>query len=300
MAYMFANLGEELLYLVARLPGRLEHAQEITSLQSPLQTRASYKLTFSDGLVIKGRRFTSLERSVRATALATLLEDLPFNRVLASRGIGRIEQWIEGQVLHAEMLTDSLAAWAGDLLGSVHTITAFNSLDVAAPPENSWYLGKIEFNLDEIVHRGALERDTARRIVQIAARSQPHTMNSGLIHSDFCAENIVATPEGEFFVVDNENLRLGSLDYDVVKCWCRWPMTNSARRAFCDSYERHRSLESVFDHLRFWAICALTQSARVRTKHQSLAQPLLDALVRVSLGETDHLWPYVMTDSISV
>ncbi len=297
---MFAELGEELLYLTARLPGRLVHAQEITSLQSPLQTRASYKLTFSDGLVIKGRRFTSLQRSVRATRLATLLEHLPFNRVLASRGIGRIEQWIEGQVLQTNVLTDSLAEWAGDLLGSVHTIAGFNALDVAAPPANSWYLGKIKFNLDEIVHRRAIDQDTARRIVEIAARTQPHCINSGLIHTDFCAENMVATPEGGLFVVDNENLRLGSLDYDVVKCWCRWPMTHSARRAFCKGYQHHRSLENVFEHLRFWAICALTQSARVRTKHQSVAQPLLDALIRVSLGEKEHLWPDFTPDSIHV
>lgn len=284
-------LGNDLASLVSTQPGRLEKLEEITTLRSPLQRRASYRLCFSDGTVIKGRRFKNIEKANQANALAPLLDGLPFNKVLSARGTGRLEQWVDGQVLTPDKTSARLATWAGDLLGSLHCIPyADSSKTYTPPPVLDWYLNGIRRNLDLIARLGLAEPPMVSQLLQLAIDSMPQSTSNGLIHTDFSAENIVVNSDGSPIVVDNEHLTLGALDYDLARCWYRWPMSTSQRKAFCQAYLRHRNPGQAQQGFRFWAIYVLCKSTHVRLKHRYSAQGLLDSLSQIAMGTDHQVW----------
>jgi thiamine kinase-like enzyme len=102
---------------------------------------------------------------------------------------------------------------------------------------------------------------------------------------------MVVTPEGQVVVIDNEGLRVGPLDYDLARCWSRWPMTGTQRQAFCDGYRQYRSLETFQAHRQFWAIRAMSQSLSVHLKHGKENPQALAALRCIAAGDDRQFWP---------
>jgi thiamine kinase-like enzyme len=282
MPETFPELDDDLLSLTDRIPGELEAAEKLTVLDSHRQRRASYRLRFSSGVIVKARRFRTIERAQRAAELAPLLEGLPFNRVIDARGDCRLEEWIDGEVLQPDKTTDELAHWAGDLLGTVHTLT-WQEITLACPPADiDWYLDRARYNLDTMARDGLITRSTADRILRLALESQPRDCAVGLIHTDFCGENIVINSCGKPTLVDNEHIMLGALDYDIVRWRYRWPMTASQQGAFLQGYRAHRCPEQAFASFSFWSICSLASSARVRMQHDTDPQPSLRTLLGIA------------------
>ena len=177
-------------------------------------------------------------------------------------------------------MDDDLARWAGDLLGRLHSLPCRAQ---ATPVRDvCWHLEKLRLNIGKMAKAGNLARTTAEHILQLAADLKPPDVEVGLIHGDFCGENIVIDRSGNPIAVDNEHITLGALDYDLVKCWYRWPMTPSQRLAFRECYQSYRSTLPAIEHFRFWSICSLANSARIRAEHGRDLQPSLQGLLRVT------------------
>lgn len=285
-----AWFGNDLQILVRQLGIEIDSAEEITCLTSARQRKASFKLTLTDGRLFKARRFRTLDRFSSAVALAPFIEDLHFSRIVAAHGMASIEQWIAGSPLSADAVSERQANWAGALLGQLHTITDLPPDLLARAPAGSWYNNKINTHLTALVARGALEPALAEKIFELALERQPATFDVGLIHGDFCADNMVISDNGEIFVVDNESLGLGAFDYDIARCLTRWPMNEALRKAFVEGYQRHRSLQVFSSHLEFWAIKALSLTVYVHFNHNRSCEPSLAALKQIVGGAGDRLW----------
>lgn len=287
------RFGDDLEVLVRQLDGEIESAEELTRLTSDRQTKASFKLIFKDGRLFKARRFKTIDDWSSVVALSPLLDELHFSRVIAGYGMATVEEWVAGYPLSMEDVTETQARGAGALLGHLHTITDLPTDLLPRAPDGNWYTDAINTHLAALVEQGVLESVSAQKIYEAAVHDQPARFAVGLIHGDFCADNMIVKEDSEIVVIDNETLRLGALDFDIARCWCRWPMTEPLRRAFAEGYQRYRTLEGIDAHREFWAIKALSQSVFVHVKHKKRCQPALDALKRIGSGARGDLWPHL-------
>lgn len=285
------RFGDDLHELVTALGGEVRSARELTRLVSARQRKASFRLDFADGRRCKARRFRTAESASSVLALSPLLEALPFSRILLARGLVAVEQWIEGVPMRLGEVSVEQAQVAGALLGQVHAITKLPADLLAQVPAANSYADSIDPYLQELVVAGALEKATAARLHEAAIANQPGCLAIGLVHGDFCADNIVVDGEGDLFVVDNESLHLGALDYDLARCWARWPMSESVRAAFAGGYRSVRGLDDFTLHGTFWAIKALSQSIAVHLRHNKPCEPALEALLRMSCEPGLVAWP---------
>ena len=283
--------GDDLQALLDQLGGEIESALELTRLVSTSPRKASFKLTLRDGRQVKARRHRTADSFSSVVALLPLLEPLPFSRCIAGAGRVTIEQWVEGIPLAVQGVSAARAREAGDLLGRVHTTTDLPGSLLAQLPTGNWYADSIGTHLQELVAAGALSSPQGATLLAMAHASQPASFDTGLIHGDFCADNMVVDGSGRVFVVDNESLQLGALDFDLARCWARWPMSPESRSAFTVGYARHRALDGLAAHARFWAIKALSQSIAVHLRYDRSCHNALDALLMIARDGGGGLWP---------
>ncbi|MEM1111215.1 MAG: aminoglycoside phosphotransferase family protein [Pseudomonadota bacterium] len=285
------NFTPDLAALVARQPSPLSAVDELTSIRSERQLRASFKLTFTSGLILKGRSFRTAERCRMATLLLPYLEGLPVNAVIDSLGGSWLETWIAGLGLTPADTTVELCRWAGDLLGRIHTLPVFEHKSGLPPTSVDDMLNKLNSNLALLGSCAALSQTVVDRLRALAVSERPLQASLGLTHTDFTVENFVKDEGGNLHVIDNEHLSLGPLDYDVVRTLSRWPMTSTQRLAFLEGYDCHRDAGESQRNAVFWAVIGLAQSARVRRLHNTPCDGALQALERLAAGQRHDLWP---------
>lgn len=285
------RFGRDLQVLEQQLGGDIESAEELTRLTSGEQQKASFKITLHDGRHFKLRRFKSEEDCASVVALSPLLKNLNFSQPIFVHGMAAIEQWITGSSLAAGNVSKQQVAWAAGLLGQMHTITGLPDAPQTLQPDGKWYLNSISGHLADLVEHAVLDSTLAQNLFTAACQAQPTHFEAGLIHGDFCAENMVVASNGDIVVIDNESLRVGELDYDIARCWSRWPMTDSQRSVFAKEYRRYRDLDEFNQHQDFWAIKALSQTICVRLQYDKPYQPALDALKRISDPSGSDPWP---------
>jgi len=264
---------------------------EITRLTSPLQQKRNFRIDTTDGRRVKARLFPTPERRQRVTSLSPLLAGLPFSRILADGGRVTLEEWIEGSALDPRAVTDAAAGRAGEILGSLHIRGGYDDAHCAGMPDTDALLERLDRHLGVLRHHGAASEEQCRQLAMLARDERPGILDSGLIHADFCLDNMVLAASGELFLVDNEDLRVGVLDYDLARCWSRWPMTAGQRHAFRTGYERYRSTSCFTAHNRFWAVIALVMSLQVFLRHGRTRPALQQALLRLARGDGEGFWP---------
>lgn len=261
------TMGPDLSALVRAWPASLVSITEITGLPSRPGRRASFRLEFSDGATVKGRRFETPERATRVTALLRLMGD-GFPRVLDARGDSLLLEWIHGPALDSlQPIPPDILTRSGELLGALHRLQPDHP--VPAPLDG---LGerrsRLEKNTALLGAEGVLDPGLGEVLLDAAAAGAPTTATSGLIHKDLCPSNIVLRDHIPV-PIDNASLALGLHDLDLARTWYRWPMTRPEWRHFADGYERHRRADGFVDHFVFWAVSVLVGSAAVRVRARS-------------------------------
>jgi len=212
------------------------------------------------------------------------LTDLPFTRVLAGHGRAMLEEWAPG-TLAASMEPDpQVSGAAGELLGRLHTseirVNGHKGEDVTP----QWYLHRAEGNLASLVGQGKISTTSAGKLLDAGKVLKPAKTEIGIIHMDFCAENMVWTPVEKLVVFDNERFRFGPLDFDLARCFMRWPQTAQYLGYFRKAYEHHRSMASFDADGKFWKFCALAQSAWYGVRAGSCVRQRLTALEEMANG----------------
>ena len=283
--------GSDILEAVRNLDGEVDAVEEITGLRRPANRHACFKLQLTDGRTVKGRRFKSAEKRESVTALYPLLEGLPFSRVLSVHGTAMIEEWIHGSPDGpGELGTESICSLA-TILGKLHSRNVPPEISLAKQRDMEWYSRRLRRQLAELIDLGHVDSQTAAKLHGRAMHIQAKDLENGIIHTDFHPRNMVMKECGDIWIVDNEGLRLGAMDYDIARSWRRWPMTRAQREMFCKAYAEFRSLDSFLADQEFWSICTLVKSAGIHLRNRQPARPFLEQLRKVSRNAGDALWP---------
>ncbi len=234
--------------------------QRVTTLVSDRSDRASWRLDLADGRVLKARLVHSAAQAARLHDLSALVAHLPFSRVLAHRERALLEDWLPGQPLGARSAEAAIAEQAGAILGRLHEIEV-DRQDILNAPSIARRLRQLEVRVARLVDGGALESGRARAALEHARALAPEQLALGLIHQDFCAENLVEV-DGDLWVVDNESFQIGPFDCDLARTWYRW--SDLDRTAFLRGYEHFRQAHSFRDHREYWRIETALRAAAFR------------------------------------
>jgi Ser/Thr protein kinase RdoA (MazF antagonist) len=278
-----ARLGADLWALVARLDAPLVAARTLTRLPSPVMAHASFRLRLANGRTVKGRRVETPAQAHRIAELLPRLDARHFPRVLARRGRALLEAWVPGTALARLTAGELVYRRCGRILGSIHVAPRPGRM-ATAPASAARRLAVAERQLAELESLGALSVASSRQALCHLRDNVPDRAAVGVIHRDFCAENIVCTPAGSLYVVDNETIRVDIPEFDLARTWYRWPMTPPQCAAFLTGYRSRRDPSSFLRHFPFWAIAALVDTVlfrlRARTPGASLPVRRLHALLR--------------------
>lgn len=260
------HLGEDLWALVQRETSSLMAMTVLTTLPSPLGQRASFRLQFADGLVLKGRRFERGGDAERVESLSQFLDHRHFPRVIGRCGSALLLEWIEGEPLsHAKWPPELLQA-CGALQGRLHSTPLPQEMASQNQLAANDKKVRLEREIRALVQHGALNRLEGAQLIDLAESHAPHTFAVGLVHGDFCAENMVLRTPGNVCVIDSEKLSIDAYDHDLARTWYRWPMTAAQREAYYDGYNRHRSSADFLRHFCYWAIVVFANSAAFRLR----------------------------------
>ena len=281
------QLGEDLWALVQGLRTPLVDVTPLTTLPSPCRHRASFRLRFADGCLLKGRRFDSAAHAKRVADLSQFLDPGHFPRVLGMHGGALLIEWIDGHPLTPSEYSPELVRRCGALQGLLHSIPLRNGIKemyVQAQDRRQDWQNKLEEDVHELVTRRALGREEAKQVFRLAIGHAPDRFSLGVVHRDFCAENMVLHAPGHIYVIDNETLHIDAYDYDLARTWYRWPLNSLYRKAYYEGYNQYRSAGDFTAHFHHWAVTVLVESAvfrlRIRTRGTSIPIRRLRALLR--------------------
>ncbi len=283
------RFGDELGILLRQLGAEVRHAQELTRLVSSRQRKAAFRLLLTDGRQVKARKFKTPEEAALALSLSPLLDDRHFSRTLAAFGSSSIEEWVSGVAPAANEISPEQARRAGALLGELHGTKALPDSATAAL-SIAEHVALMDTHLAALTRQQVLSAVQADRVREQALMNCPASFEPGLIHGDFCVDNMIVDGAGRLVLIDNESLCPGALDFDLARSWCRWPMTDACRLAFAEGYRQYRELDTFFNHRMFWAVRALLMSVYVHVKHGRPCPSALAALLRLGAGAEDGFW----------
>lgn len=258
-----ARLGADLWALVQGLGAPLLSASVLTSLPSPLRSHASFRLRFGDGRILKGRRVETSAQAERMEALVSRLDRRHFPRVIARRGAAVLEEWVEGRRVTSRRPGTRVLRSAGEILGAVHALDVPAGDGVPSPRRRLEIVAEQSAALRA---EGAITADALDRVVEVAHAWVPGEATRGVIHRDFCAENLVRSAAGRLRAIDNETVQPGVHDFDLARTWYRWPMTPAEQAAFLGGYRRHRDPAAYLSHAPFWIVAVLVDTALFRIR----------------------------------
>ena len=279
------RLGPDLEALVAALHVPVRRIVTLTRLRAPGVQHASFRLELLDGRVLKGRRLPSAEHAARVTAILDVMDRRHFPPVVARRGEALLEEWRPGEPLDHATLDPARLRQCGGILGAVHRAAPPSvEVDPRARPEAR--LAAVRWQSSTLLRAGALSAASRRHLIGLLEAELPADGAIGVIHRDFCAENLVWDASGHPHVVDNETMQLGALDFDLARTWYRWPMTDAQAIAFLDGYTAYRSPETFLASFVFWTVAMLVDVSRyhlrVGTDRAQDAVALLHAVLEGS------------------
>jgi len=226
------------------------------------------------GTRLKVRSFLTPDAVAAMVRVRQWLGDHPgFSRLLAWSSTLVLEEWVEGECLQAAHASPAQARAAGALLAELHRIPMPQGQPAEAPVHFQLEQGLIR--LQELADTGALPPARARRLAQELQARAPRLSRQGLVHSDFCGENLVWSETRGVVSIDNEGLRLGPLASDLGRSVVRWPLPAEAREAFFSGYA-FRGGPAETDQHSFWLLLAHVKTAWFRARHDpaTAAAPL--------------------------
>ena len=285
-------LESDLFELATKHGGPIRDVVEITRFINSGIPRRCFYIEFMDGQKIKGRILPDQETRIRITSLLSYLAGLPLSPLIASEGRCLIEKWIVGESLRLDCLDDKDFVDAANVLGAFHTIP---SPDVDLPSEMD-FVKTLQLNLEEflntLVEHHKLNHRETRVLAERAESNVPGRVTTGIIHNDFCFDNLVRDEWLQLHLVDNNSLQIGAIDFDIGKAFSKWPMSKRHRRLFLDTYSRHRSTLEFEKHDTFWSVFCLVRTIVVHLRYKrdnEIALECLKAIIRD--GDNAAKWP---------
>jgi hypothetical protein len=286
-------IGSDLAELIRRQQLTVVLVQPIT--RWPSEDRpAAFRVELEGGGVLKARQFPRVERArIVERILQTPFRGFP--RPIARYEGALLLPWIEGRLLTSlDAIPLDVAHECGRNVGALHRHDVSDWSDVVVRSV-AHVRARLRVDTAMLVESGELDEATAAIAGALAEADAPANATAGIIHNDFCPENIVVEPAGTPACIDNATLTFGPHDFDLARIWYRWPMSPDAGAAFLRGYETHRSGASFAQHFAFWAISMLMATAanrlRARIADATRSLPVLRSTVAaIQRGEAVVPW----------
>jgi aminoglycoside phosphotransferase len=260
------KLGVNLCDLINDLPELLVSAEEITGMNAPGRPKATFRLAFESGLTLKGRRLRSADDAANMMNICSALGSPPLSEIMARNEEALLEKWVDGTPLNKlSNMTEEILAACGEVLGTFHTTSCPGSTGWG-PVEIRKRIENFDSELQELERFNLIPMQTRLRLTRRFGQGAPRRADTGFMHGDFCAENIVMDTGQTLRVIDNGSLSTGPLEEDLGRTFSRWPMDDRQKAAFLAGYSRHRDPAPFLIHSDFWIVGALAHSAVVRAR----------------------------------
>jgi hypothetical protein len=280
---MNESLDPEVLAALARSGVHPRSFRCISTIRAPEIGRVAYRVDTADGRTIKARR---LEDEGTARRLLEILCALPdaFGSVLARHGRVLLEEWVPGEVLGNDPPGQARLSEAGTLLGGLHARPVIGGEPLHQLRETGSHREVAEEALLEVVAAGSLDLPAAGRLRYGMRRLDPGKAIVGLVHFDFCGENMVINPAGRLIVVDNDRMGVDALGFDLARTWYRWALPPAAWEHLQAAYAARLPFEEPVQTLPFWRLVAVARAAALRLRTcPARAGAAVDALRRLSM-----------------
>ena len=232
--------------------------QRISTIRAAETGRSVFRIDLEAGGMLKARRF---EDTATARALFELRQAVPpgFAPALHCRDAVLLEAWIDGEALGRP--TPARLAEAGALLARLHATPSSRGHPLPAPRSTRGEREAAEHALASLAAEHRLSRAETDRIGAALARLDPKSALAGVVHTDFCGENMIVDREGRLTVIDNERMGVGALGLDVARTWYRWMLPPAGWECFRASYAATMAHDDALRHFTFWAVVATLKSA---------------------------------------
>jgi len=230
----------------------------------PAINRIAYRIDLSPHGTVKARR---LEDDATAKRLHENRCEQPsaFAPVRERRGSVLIEEWIDGESVE-ERPEPSAVTQAAILLAELHgrrTVTG----QVVHHAHNTIALrAGITERLRHVQAAGVLNERDAALVDQALDRLDPRQAVHGLVHLDFCGENMVLDRDRRLHVIDNERLGIDALGFDLGRARYRWALRPAEWELFRSVYASHLPVALPREGEDFWALVALVYSTALRLR----------------------------------
>jgi thiamine kinase-like enzyme len=280
---MSDSLDLEVAVALDRAGFRAKAFRRISTVHAPHAKRSVFRIELESGRTIKARR---VEDEKTARRLFEARRELPdaFASVFASYGAVLFEDWIHGEEVGSTPPSDAHLIEAGSLLACLHATPSVAGHPAHEMRSTAAWRRETEGNLREILAASGLDEQQALLIHTALERRDPQRAVFGLVHTDFCGENMVIDWVGRLRIVDNEWVGIDALGYDLARTWYRWALPYRAWERFRSAYADRKPLAEPLETLGFWSIVALVQSAALRLRQDRVrAQVPLDRLRRMAV-----------------
>jgi hypothetical protein len=248
---------------------------------------ATFKVVTTAGDVVKIRIMGSAGRAERMARFTAGLADERLPAPVARVGKVTVERWVDGVVLASMPLTDGHLDAAADLLATIHRYAP-----APAPAAGSRLprrrpvrplLAQARQQLVDLAAARTLTIADVRRAEAILG-GLPESSGWGLIHTDLCADNLVARPDGVLVCVDNEFMMRGYRELGLARTWYRWPMP---ARAWARFERRYRAAlgdgaRVPPEQARAWRVAATVRGVHLRQQRDAPLDHAVAALRRLT------------------
>src|SRR3990172_8198697 len=157
------QLGSDLWRLVVRVSSSLEEITPLTCLPSRCSGRASFRLRFKSGQIIKGRRFETIVDAEMVERISPVLDRRYFPRILSRHRAAMLTEWVEGEALSSQNCGLNLMRECGALHGRLHTIAPPRGLVCKVADRR---LQLVQY-LNELTTSGALYNEERKQAVAL-------------------------------------------------------------------------------------------------------------------------------------
>jgi hypothetical protein len=266
--------------------------RRISKIQHPDTGRSVYRIDLQSGQTIKARR---LQDEETARCLFEIRRELPdaFAPAFGRYGTVLLEKWIDGEVLGNALPSDVHLTDAGTLLARLHATPIVAGCSVHDRRSTGAWREDTEARLRQILATGAIEDQVTSLIRGALERHDPGHAIFGLVHLDFCGDNMVIDRTGRLRIVDNERVRVDALGFDVARTWYRWALPSTAWERVRSAYVARMPFAEPLDTLGFWGVVAVIRSAALRLRMDpDRAYVPLDRLRRMAAEIEDRRRAY--------
>lgn len=251
------EVSQDLAAAIARRGIRPRDVALVSPLGVRKGMRFAYRVEGEDGRIVKARHFGTAAQARIHYALRSELEDA-FGRAIAVDGAVVFEEWVAGEA-PTPLEAEARAEEAGALLGRLHSRPL--APDVPGVRATSPWHAAARADAEILREGQALSAAEVDALVAELGRRDPSSAPVALIHKDFCAENFLIDRSGHLRVIDNEQIAIEPIGFDLGRTFHRWPMARDARAAFRRGYRSTGPGDAGAEG--FWRIVAVLVGARV-------------------------------------